>query len=68
MRNATEKYLLSLALFGSNGIVASLIDLPSIFIVLARVSLGAALLAGIVLASRKARATLKAPEHPRQTL
>ena len=68
MRNATEKYLLSLALFGSNGIVASLIDLPSIFIVLARVSLGAALLAGIVLASRKARANLKAPEHPRQAL
>lgn len=68
MHNATEKYLLSLALFGSNGIVASLIDLPSIFIVLARVSLGAALLAGIVLASRKVRTSLKAPKHPRQAL
>ena len=42
MDKATKKYLLSLFLFGSNGIVASLIDLPSVFIVLARVSLGAA--------------------------
>lgn len=68
MRNATEKYLLSLALFGSNGIVASLIDLPSLFIVLARVALGAALLCGIVLLSKSARANLKAPKHPRQAL
>ena len=68
MRNATEKYLLSLALFGSNGIVASLIDLPSLFIVLARVALGAALLTGIVLLSKSTRAGLKAPKHPRQAL
>ena len=43
MSKATEKYLLSLILFGSNGIVASMIDLPSVFVVLARVGLGAAL-------------------------
>ena len=68
MSKATEKYLASLVLFGSNGIVASMIDLPSIFIVLARVSLGAALLVGIVLLSRKARTNLQAPAHPHQAL
>ena len=68
MSKATEKYLASLILFGSNGIVASMIDLPSVFIVLARVSLGAALLAGIVLLSRRARTSLQAPSHPRQAL
>ena len=68
MSKATEKYLASLVLFGSNGIVASMIDLPSIFIVLARVSLGAALLVSIVLLSRKARTNLQAPSHPRQAL
>lgn len=68
MHKATGKYLLSLALFGSNGIVASLIDLPSNLIVLARVSLGAALLAAIVLLSRSARTHLQAPKHPKQAL
>lgn len=63
---ATKKYLLSLILFGSNGIVASLIDLPSVFIVLARVSLGAAALAAAVLLSRSARKNLQSPKHPRQ--
>lgn len=66
MDKATKKYLLSLILFGSNGIVASLIDLPSVFIVLARVSLGAAALAAAVLLSRPARKNLQSPKHPRQ--
>ena len=66
MDKATKKYLLSLFLFGSNGIVASLIDLPSVFIVLARVSLGAAALAAAVLLSRSARKNLQSPKHPRQ--
>lgn len=66
MDKATKKYLLSLILFGSNGIVASLIDLPSVFIVLARVSLGAAALAAAVLLSRSARKNLQTPKHPRQ--
>lgn len=66
MSKATEKYLLSLILFGSNGIVASMIDLPSVFVVLARVGLGAALLVAAVAASRSARRDLKAPSHPRQ--
>lgn len=66
MDKATKKYLLSLFLFGSNGIVASLIDLPSVFIVLARVSLGAAALAAAVLLSRPARKNLQSPKHPRQ--
>ena len=66
MDKATKKYLLSLFLFGSNGIGASLIDLPSVFIVLARVSLGAAALAAAVLLSRSARKSLQSPKHPRQ--
>lgn len=66
MDKATKKYLLSLILFGSNGIVASLIDLPSVFIVLARVSLGAAALAAAVFLSRPARKNLQSPKHPRQ--
>ena len=61
MSKATQKYLASLVLFGSNGIVASMIDLPSLFIVLARVSLGAALLVALVALSRSARTNLQAP-------
>lgn len=68
MSKATQKYLASLVLFGSNGIVASMIDLPSLFIVLARVSLGAALLVALVALSRSARTSLQAPKHPRQAL
>lgn len=68
MSKATQKYLASLILFGSNGIVASMIDLPSLFIVLARVSLGAALLVALVVLSRSARTNLQAPKHPRQAL
>lgn len=52
MSNASEKYLLSLVLFGSNGIVASLVDLPSTFVVLVRTVLGALVLAGALLALR----------------
>lgn len=66
MDKATKKYLLSLFLFGSNGIVASLIDLPSVFIVLARVSLGAAALAAALFLSQPARKSLQSPKHPRQ--
>lgn len=66
MSKATEKYLLSLVLFGSNGIVASMINLPSALIVLSRVSLGAALLAALVLVSRETREHLQAPAHRRQ--
>ena len=68
MSKATQKYLASLILFGSNGIVASMIDLPSLFIVFARVSLGAALLVALVALSRSARTHLQAPKHARQAL
>ncbi len=68
MSKDTQKYLLSLVLFGSNGIVASLIDLPSAFVVLARVFLGAALLAGLVMASSKTRNNLASKAHPKQAL
>ncbi|WP_321972666.1 DMT family transporter [Paratractidigestivibacter sp.] len=66
MDNATKKYLLSLVLFGSNGIVANMIDLPSNLIVLVRVTLGAALLVALVALSRDARKNLQAPKHRRQ--
>ena len=68
MSKANEKYLLSLVLFGSNGIVASMIDLPSVLVVFARVSLGAALLVALALLSRDARKNLQAPTHRRQAL
>ena len=45
-----------------------MIDLPSLFIVFARVSLGAALLVALVALSRSARTHLQAPKHPRQAL
>ncbi len=66
MSKATRNYLLSLVLFGSNGIVANMIDLPSAYIVFARVSLGAALLVALTLLSRNARENLQAPAHKRQ--
>lgn len=68
MTKDTQKYLLSLVLFGTNGIVANLIDLPSTFIVLARVFLGAALLAGLVLFSAKNRQNLASKANPKQAL
>lgn len=57
------KYLASLLLFGSNGIVASGIALPSTQIVLLRTLLGAALLVVVLLASRQ---RLVGREHPRE--
>ena len=47
MKQSYIKYLLSLLIFGSNGVVASYIHLSSYYIVLLRVSIGAALLLGI---------------------
>ncbi len=66
MSKATRNYLLSLVLFGSNGIVANMIDLPSAYVVFARVSLGAALLVALTLLSRQARTNLQAPTHRRE--
>ena len=66
MSKATRNYLLSLVLFGSNGIVANMIDLPSAYVVFARVSLGAALLVALTLLSRSSRANLQSPTHCRQ--
>ncbi len=62
MSHASRKYLLSLLVFGSNGIVASQISLPSWQIVLLRTLLGGALLALLVLGARKRPAFL---DHPR---
>ncbi|MDY4534706.1 MAG: DMT family transporter [Tractidigestivibacter sp.] len=61
MSHASRKYLLSLLVFGSNGIVASQISLPSWQIVLLRTLLGGALLALLVLGARKRPAFL---DHP----
>ncbi len=66
MSKATRNYLLSLVLFGSNGIVANMIDLPSAYVVFARVSLGAALLVALTLLGRKSRANLQSHTHRRQ--
>ncbi len=77
MSKATEKYLLALVLFGSNGVVASLIDLPSSLVVLVRTVLGALALV-VVLAASRSRASrsgsvrdsapLASRKHPRQAL
>ena len=66
MSKATRNYLLSLVLFGSNGIVANMIDLPSAYVVFARVSLGAALLVALTLLGRSSRTNLQSPTHRRQ--
>lgn len=63
MSRSYGKYLASLLLFGSNGIVASGISLPSTQIVLLRTLLGAALLVVVLLVSRQ---PLVGREHPRQ--
>lgn len=77
MSKATEKYLLSLVLFGSNGVIASLIDLPSPLVVLLRTVLGALALVAVLAASRsrasrRGRAQSPTPlasrAHPRQAL
>lgn len=51
MKNAFFKYILALLLFGSNGVVASYIDLNSYEIVLLRTLIGSLLLIGIFLIS-----------------
>ena len=63
MSRSYGKYLASLLLFGSNGIVASGIALPSTQIVLLRTLLGAVLLVVVLLVSRQ---PLVGREHPRQ--
>jgi len=52
MKNAFFKYILALLLFGSNGIVASYIDLSSYEIVLLRTLIGSILLISIFLLGR----------------
>lgn len=61
MSRASRRYLLSLLVFGSNGIISSQVSLPSWQIVLLRTLLGGALLALIVLGTRKRPAFL---DHP----
>lgn len=61
MNRDYQKYLGSLLLFGSNGIVASAIDLPSAEIVVLRSSLGAALLCALLLVGRKGLTLHKSP-------
>ncbi|WP_245874499.1 DMT family transporter [Raoultibacter massiliensis] len=53
MRRAYIIYFAALVLFGTNGIVASSIDLPSYEIVLARTLIGSLFLAGAFVLSRK---------------
>ena len=57
-------YLAALLLFGSNGIVASAIALPSADIVLLRTFLGALSLAAVLLATQRHR--LEGPRRPRE--
>ena len=64
MSASTCSYLLSLLLFGSNGIVAANIDLPSTDIVLLRTFLGAATLIAILAAT--CRGKLVARRYPRE--
>ena len=68
MSKATQKYLASLILFGSNGIVASMIDLPSLFIVLAHGEPWAPPCWWPWSRSLAVRTNLQAPKHPRQAL
>lgn len=53
MKNAYFKYIIALLLFGSNGIVASNIHLPSVEIVFWRTLIGSLLLVVIFLATRQ---------------
>lgn len=65
MNKGLIKYLAALLLFGSNGIVAASIALPSSDIVLLRTFLGALSLVAILAATN--RRGLQAPSHPRET-
>lgn len=53
MKRAYLSYFAALVLFGTNGIVASMIDLPSYEIVFARTLIGGLFLAAVFVASRK---------------
>lgn len=67
MHRSFNKYLASLLLFGSNGIVASAITLPSSEIVLMRTLLGALLLvAALMVSTRRSGERLAMLSHPRQ--
>lgn len=65
MNKGMVNYLAALLLFGSNGIVASAIDLPSADIVLLRTGLGAAALIAILLISQRGK--LNFASHRRET-
>lgn len=62
MNKSLTKFIASLILFGSNGIVASHIGLPSYDIVVLRTFLGTALLAALLLISRKKARTSASPK------
>ena len=64
MNNGLLTYLAALLLFGSNGIIAAAIALPSSDIVLLRTFLGALTLAAILFITR--RHNLQAPSRPRE--
>ena len=63
MKKEYTKYLLSLLLFGSNGVVASLIHLGSREIVLARTLVGSLFLAAVFFISRQKLRGLHNPKH-----
>lgn len=62
MNKSFAKFIASLILFGSNGIVASHIGLPSYDIVVLRTFLGTALLATLLLVSRKRMRSFSNPK------
>lgn len=67
MSRSFKKYLASLLMFGSNGIVASAIALPSSEVVLTRTLLGALLLvAALTVSNRRSGDRLASLDHPRQ--
>ncbi|MEE1273794.1 MAG: DMT family transporter [Olegusella sp.] len=69
MSRSFKKYLASLLMFGSNGIVASAIALPSSEVVLMRTLLGALLLVAVLAVSlRRSDSHLASVDHPRQAL
>ncbi len=64
MNNGLFTYLAALLLFGSNGVIAAAIALPSSDIVLLRTFLGALSLVAILIITQ--RHTLQAPSRPRE--
>lgn len=69
MRKSLLRYLAALLLFGSNGIVAAQMLLPSTQIVLVRTFLGSLLLAVILAAGLlRSHETLQSAAHPKQAL